>query len=100
MNRTKFDMAELTKELNKVGILIENIEKPEDTRVFYVNIEDSNIKYLKFPQNYDSKEKNHCINIYSGKNGDTKNGFWWNHEIDYKKLANELLQYHTQEAAI
>jgi hypothetical protein len=91
----RIDITELKNSLNKVGIEIEDITE-ERNGCLYVDIKDSNINWLRFAIEYNDKQKNHCVNIYQGEHGDTKNGYWWDYELNYDELANDLLQYHNK----
>ena len=57
--------------------------------IVYVDFKESNVIYIKAPLVY--KDKYNCINIYHGDS--SKNGYWWDGELDYNDLVNKLLQY-------
>lgn len=93
----KIDLQELARDLFKVGIDIDKVTRNiwMNPEIVYIEIKFSNIQLLRFHD--EIAEKYNCINIYSGPHGDRKNGYWYDRNIDYKELANELLQYHSVE---
>lgn len=93
----KIDLQEMVKSLYDVGINIDKITRNiwMNPEMVYIDIKNSNIQFLRLHDVI--AEKYNCINIYSGTNGGTKNGYWYDKNIDYKDFANELLQYHSIE---
>ena len=91
----KFKLT-LFKQLSKeMGLLVDssNVSYYTDRKVYYIPFKDSNLQFIKVASYNKPTEPNHCINIYTGPNGDTKNGYWWDYELDYNDLINELLTY-------
>lgn len=91
----KFKLT-LFKQLSKeMGLIVDssNVNYYTDRKVYYIPFKDSNLQLIKVSSYYNPSESNHCINIYTGPNGDTKNGYWWDNELDYKDLIRELLTY-------
>lgn len=91
----KFKLT-LFKQLSKeMGLIVDssNVSYYTDRKVYYIPFKDSNLQFIKVSSYNNPAESNHCINIYTGPNGDTKNGYWWDNELDYKALITELLTY-------
>jgi hypothetical protein len=82
----KFDLEQFKKNVNlKIG----KVEYLEEMGVIFINILDSNIKHLRVADKF--SENSNCINICHGES--SKNGYWWDGELDYIKLNEFLLQY-------
>lgn len=64
-------------------------------QVIYVEFENSNISCIRINSG-NFVTKNNCINIYHGDS--TKNGYWWDGELKYKDLVNEIMKYETKTA--
>lgn len=87
-NREKFYEALL-------GTPLKIAEVIKQGQCIYVEFEDSNISCIRIHAG-EFGEKSNCINIYHGES--TKNGYWWDGELNYTDLASELLQYHSPAA--
>lgn len=91
----KIDIQEMIDNMLQVGITIDKVIRNicMNPEMVFIEINNSNIKLLRFHD--EIAEKYNCINIYSGSNGNIKNGYWFDKNLDYKDFANELLQYHS-----
>ena len=82
----KFDIIEFKKnsdfEVSKYEVL-------DDMNVMFIDIKDSYIKHLRIYTGEFSKKDN-CINVYCGES--SKFGYWWNGELDYKRLNTFLIE--------
>lgn len=83
---------ELSKEMS-LPVDVKNVEYLTDLKLYYIPFKDSNLKAIKVSSFNNPEENGHCINVYSGQSGDTKNGYWWDGTLDYKDLINTLLEY-------
>ena len=91
----KFKLTLFKKLSKEMGLLVDssNVSYYTDRKIYYIPFKDSNLQCIKVSSYNNPTQSNHCINIYTGPNGDTKNGYWWDNELDYKDLIKELLTY-------
>lgn len=85
-----FELERFKEELDKSPLKISETDNGVIKNILYILFEGSKVKYITVPLQYEGKHN--CINIYHGES--TKNGFWWNHKLNYRELVRELEKYH------
>ena len=91
-DKGKFKLTLFKKLAKEIGLKVDmgKTEKIENN-VYEIYFNDSYVKYIK-PAIYNNPtQKSHCINIYCGDTGDTKQGYWWDYELDYNDLVKFIL---------
>lgn len=90
-DKGKFKLTYFKELAVKEGLKIDrNRTEKSVSSCYYLNFDDSYIKYIRVAVYNHPKDKNHCINIYQGDNGDTKTGYWWDGPLDYVALVKHL----------
>ena len=90
-DKGKFKLTFFKELAVKEGLKIDrNKTEKSVSSCYYLNFDDSYIKYIRVAVYNHPKDKNHCINIYQGENGDTKTGYWWDGPLDYVALVKHL----------
>lgn len=92
-DKGKFKITLFRKLAKEFGLNIANqkVEKGGNGQTYYIYVDNSVVKYIRVPIYSSPLEDNHCINIYIGKSGDVKEGYWWDKELDYVDLIKKLL---------
>ena len=91
----RFNQEKFKDALSGTPLKLGEVEK--EGQCIYVYLVDSNIKYIRV-HGGEFAEKNNCINIYHGES--TKNGYWWDGELNYNKLVDELIKYNNPEKGL
>ena len=85
-----FETTKLEHELMNTDLKIKEVELVEESDTLYIFFENSWIRYIKAPNNFQGIYN--CISIYHGETN--KHLFLWDEDVDYQKLAKELMFYH------
>lgn len=91
-DKGKFKLTFFKKLVRENGFNVE-MNKTERTEgdIYNIVFNNSYIKYISVSVYNNPLDKNHCINIYCGNNGDTKEGYWFDFELDYDDFIAYLL---------
>ena len=91
-DKGKFKLTLFKKLAKEAGFKVSQskTEKIADSTIYLIDFEGSYIKYIKPHIFNNPSETGHCINIYCGESGDTKQGYWWDNELNYTDLVHFL----------
>ena len=102
-DKGKFKLTLFKKLAKEIGLKVDQSRSEKtEAGVYYIYFTEGYVKYIKPAVYNNPNQKNHCINIYCGENGDSKQGYWWDNELNYNDLVNYLVNIeneHRKEVA-
>lgn len=91
-DKGKFKLTLFKKLAKEIGLKVDQSRSEKtDSGVYYIYFTEGYVKYIKPAVYNNPAETGHCINVYCGDSGDTKQGYWWDNELDYNDLVKFLV---------
>lgn len=91
-DKGKFKLTLFKKLAKDIGLKVD-LSRSEKTEagVYYIYFTEGYVKYIKPAVYNNPTQKSHCINVYCGDSGDTKQGYWWDYDLNYDDLVKFIV---------